>query len=401
MKKSEKKPKAVNNNVAKDYNIRVCQTGQNATPNNSGQNMHEIIRTHPGLTDEGKPFDFVVKKRVAKGIYRLQCLSAEILGTARPIEVYRAKRARGSIIKPWPSNPDDDSYCPAHWADIAIGQGACGFRCRACFLMGTRRVFCDPSRHVLYENINDYEEVVRNELARSGRNLGLGIDCSDSLLYEGVTGHARRLIPLIASKRTNPFERKLILLTKSANIHYLEGLPTANILMTFSLNPERIADLWEGKWNDGLRITPSIEDRLAASAKAQDMGFEVRWRLDPILPVSNWLDIYREFFFAAAADGHRPTRITLGTYREMQRSLLTFAAKWGLPPIQWMPVKLTKDGAHYHIPETERIDIYHHLIDVIMSAWRATGSTPTIALCKETNLVRASVGIGHNHCNCE
>jgi len=359
------------------------------------------VRTKPGLTEDGKPFDHVVKEKVARREYRLECIPAEILGTVRPMEVYRAKRAKNGIIKPWPSNRDDESYCPAHWADIAIGRGACGFRCRACFLMLTHRTFCDPSRHVLYENVDDYEQVVRKELMKPGRNLGLGIDCSDSLLYEGVIGHARRMIPLFATIKTNPFGRKLILLTKSTNIGYLEGLPTTNVLVTFSLNPEPIADLWEGKWNDGLRTTPSIKDRLTVSAKAQQMGFEVRLRVDPILPVNNWADLYHDFFINAAADGHRPTRITLGTYREMGRSLLAIAAKWGLPPMEWTPPKLTKDGMHYHLDEAERTDTYRRLADSIRVAWGRHGAVPIIALCKESKAVREAVGIVHNHCNCE
>lgn len=366
-------------------------------------NQEEIdkIGTKPGFANNGKPFDHVVMDKVAKGEYRLECIPAGILGTARPIEVYRAKRAKNNIIKPWQPSTEDKSYCPAHWADIAIGRGACGFRCRACFLMLTHRTFCDPSRHVLYENVEDYERAVRKKLIRRGPNLGLGIDCSDSLLYEGVTGHIRRLIPLFANKETNRFGRKLILLTKSTNIHYLKGLPTTNILMTFSLNPEPIADLWEGKWNDGLRITPPIRDRLAASAKAQDMGFEVRWRIDPILPVDNWAEIYRDFLFSAAGEGHKPTRITLGTYREMGRSLLTIAAKWGQLPMEFVPGELAKDGMHYHMPEQQRIEIYQQLVGFVKSAWHKTGSVPIIALCKETQSIRNALNINHNHCNCE
>jgi len=359
------------------------------------------IRTEPGLTRAGKPFNHVVNGKVGRSECRMECIPAEIVGTARPIEVYRAKRAKGNIIKPWESKAEDDSYCPAHWADIAIGRGPCGFRCRACFLILTHRTFCDPSRHVLYENIDDYEAAVRKELTKPGPNLGLGIDRSDSLLYEGVTGHARRLIPLFADKNTNPFDRKLILVTKSSNVQYLEGLPTTNVLATFSLNPEPIADLWEGKWNDGVRITPSVHERLDASRKTQQMSFEVRWRIDPILPVDNWAEIYQKFFANAATDGHQPTRITLGTYREMGRSLLTIARKWGLPPMEWTPPDLTKDGVHYHIDESERIEIYLKLTGFISDACRQSGSRPIVALCKESTAVRTAVGITHDHCNCE
>jgi hypothetical protein len=37
-----------------------------------GEEVLQQIRTEPGLTEGGKPFDHVVKKKVAKGEYRLQ-----------------------------------------------------------------------------------------------------------------------------------------------------------------------------------------------------------------------------------------------------------------------------------------------------------------------------------------
>ena len=121
-------------------------------------------------------------------------------------------------------------------------------------------------------------------------------------------------------------------------MHYLEGLPTANVAVTFSLNPEPIADLWEGKWPDTLeRITPPIQDRLEACLRAQRMGFETRWRIDPILYPPGWETMYDEFFAGAAALGLRPRYVTLGTYREKSHQLDTWREKWGLPPMEWEP----------------------------------------------------------------
>ena len=361
----------------------------------------ETIRTNPGLTNDGKPFDWYVNEKLQTGVWRLELIDKEIVGVSRPLEVIRADRNKNNIVKPWPKQDDDESYCPAHWGDIAIGRGACGFRCRACFLILTHRGFCDPSRHVLYENLDDYAEAVKKWLKKPNRrNLGLGIDCSDSLLYEGVTGHAKRLIPIFANKDTNPHGCQLILVTKSANVHYLEGLPTNNVILSMSLNPEPIADLWEGKWDDGVRITPPIEDRLIASLIGQDMGFDVRWRVDPLLPVEDWKDIYQEFFQDAAKDGHRPSRITLGTYREMARSLATLSKKWGLPEMEWSPENLTKDGSHYHLPDEVRVEIYEHLRDCIISAWNSTWHEPIVALCKESRVIRSKIGLLHDNCNC-
>jgi len=362
----------------------------------------ELIRTKPGVTAKGKPVDHYVQEMVRKGNWRLECIPAEVLGIARPVKVYRAVR-KSNLIKPWKNLADgDETYCPAHWADLAIGSGACGLRCRTCFLLLTHRIKCDPSRHVLYENVEDYKEAVMRWLRKpTRRNLGLGIDGSDSLLYEGVTGHVRRLAPLFNDPGTNPHGCKLILLTKGANVRYLEGLSPRNILLTFSLNPEAIADLWEGKWNDGVRISPSIASRLDASKKGEEMGFEVRWRIDPIFPVEGWEDIYEEFMRQAAKDGHAPTRITLGTYREMKPGLLTWARLWGLPPMEWEPPRLTKDGSHYHLSVEERIHIYSFLKQAIFEAWKSTGTVPIVALCKETKDVRIETDLLHKHCNCE
>jgi len=114
------------------------------------------IRTTPGVTSQGKSFDHLVQREVASGNWRPECVRADVLGLERPLEIYRAVR-KTNLIKPWPKSDDAESYCPAHWADLAIGRGACGFRCRACFLMLTHRLFCDPSRHVVYENVEDFE----------------------------------------------------------------------------------------------------------------------------------------------------------------------------------------------------------------------------------------------------
>ena len=131
------------------------------------------------------------------------------------------------------------------------------------------------------------------------------------------------------------------------------------------------------------------------------MGFEVRWRIDPILPVDGWQDVYREFLSDAAIAGYQPTRITLGTYREMGKSLLTIADRWGLPRMDFTPGRLMKDGMHYHLPDVQRIEIYRRLIGFIKLSWARTRRIPIIALCKETRSIREALNITHGHCNCE
>ena len=136
--------------------------------------------------------------------------------------------------------------------------------------MLTHRSMRDPLCPLIYENVEDYWTEARKWLADANRrpdqSLGVGLDSCDFLLYEGVTGHVRHLVPMFADPGLNPNGNLLVLLTKSTNVRYLEGLPTENVVVAFSLNPEPIADLWEGKWPDTReRITPPVMDRLRAS----------------------------------------------------------------------------------------------------------------------------------------
>lgn len=360
-----------------------------------------LIRTKPGKDKSGKPFDAYIQKQMSAGKLRLECIRADVLGLKRPLEVYRQKR-EAPFIKTC-DVPGDETCCPAHWADLVIGRGACGLRCRACFLMVTHRVKADPSRHILYDNLDDFEKVVRKWLKNPDRNsLGLGIDHSDSLLYEGVTGHARRLIPIFNDPKANPSGCALILLTKSTNVRYLKDLPTKNVIVTHSLNPEPIADIWEGHWPDGLRITPSINSRLADLKLAASWGFEVRWRLDPIIPVNGWEKIYGDFFKSAAKDRHRPSIITLGIYRETQRSLLTFAKNWGIQPMDWTPPeKMVKCGLYWHLPADECRKIYLTMKDLIDKAWKGRTYMPKIGVCRESKAIHQAVGTKPGQCNCE
>ena len=253
------------------------------------------------------------------------------------------------------------------------------------------------------------ERWLRDPLRKPQHTLGLGIDCSDSLLYEGVTGHARRYIPLFADPARNPKGCKLILLTKSANIQYLEGLPTKNVVVTFSLNPESVADAWEGKYEDGVRVTPPIPVRLAAARQAQDWGFETRFRVDPILPVTDWERHYQEFFAQAARSGISPSYITLGTYREKNASLDAMRKWWQLPAMEIdVRADLLREGTHNHVPASERQTLYATVNECINRAWPGLRdskgvrlSPPFVELCKETHDVRRAVGFACTaHCNC-
>jgi DNA repair photolyase len=357
------------------------------------------------LTSAGKPMDWYIQEQIASGQWREETIGTELTGLTRPITVLRAARATNLITYDW--HGDKNTFCPPMWWDLAIGSGACNFACRSCFLILTHRIKRDPMRHLLYDNVADFEKAARAWLTdrsrRKQHTLGVGIDRSDSLLYEGVTGHVRTLAPFFGSSDWNRHGNKLILLTKSANVKWLADIAPVdrqNVVISFSLNPEEIADLWEGKWPDtGERITPAIPKRLQAARLSQHLGHEVRVRLDPILTPEGWEDYYRYFVRQVKTKGIKFTYWTLGTYREKNSQLDGWRERWGLLPMEWQPGEdeMVKEGTHRHLPEARRVEIYRTVQDII----RAEFPQAKISLCKETHSIRRAVaGMCNANCNC-
>lgn len=371
---------------------------------NTPQALTEVSTVRVGKTAAGRPMDWFTNEQVHNGVWREEEIAPEISGLSRPIIIYRGSRKTNLIAYDW--HGDKQTFCPPMWWDLAIGSGACGLGCRACFLMLTHRIKRDPSRHLLYDNLDDFLHISEKWLLHPSRRrqhtLGVGIDRSDSLLYEGVIPHVRNLASLFSDPTHNPSNNKLILLTKTANTHYLADITPAlrsNIVASFSLNPETVADLWEGKWPDTLeRITPSISRRLEAVKYAQDLGFEVRVRVDPILTPDNWEEQYASFIADIKNKGIKFRYWTLGTYREKNTQLDAWRERWGLPAMEWQPSEneLFQDGTHRHLPEERRVAIYKKVASLILNEF----PTARISLCKETHTVRKALALCNADCNC-
>ena len=372
-----------------------------------GKSQEQLIKPQTRQvrqTAAGRSISWFVDEQVNSGVWREEEIAPEVSGLTRPLTVYRAPRKTNLIVYDW--HGDKQTFCPPMWWDLAIGSGACGLGCRSCFLMLTHRIKRDPSRHLLYDNLDDFvhaaEKWLSDPVRRRQHTLGVGIDRSDSLLYAGVVQHVRSLAPLFSDPQHNVCGNKLILLTKTANTHYLADITPShrsNVVASFSLNPEPIADLWEGKWPDtGERITPSISKRLEAVKYAQDSGFEVRVRVDPILTPDGWEEYYAAFVAEVKSMHINFHYWTLGTYREKNAQLDGWRERWGLLPMEWQPGddELVKDGTHRHLPEAHRIEIYTKVRDIIQREFPRA----RVSLCKETHSVRRAVALCNADCNC-
>ena len=84
---------------------------------------------------------------------------------------------------------------------------------------------------------------------------------------------------------------KILFLTKAGKqcIWPLTSDPslTKIVVASFSINPSRVAELFE-------KGAAKVEDRLEATRKLQEYGYEIRLRIDPIIPISTWREDYHK-----------------------------------------------------------------------------------------------------------
>jgi len=137
---------------------------------------------------------------------------------------------------------------------------------------------------------------------------------------------------------------------------------------------------------------------LEAVKYAQDSGFEVRVRVDPILTPDGWEEYYAAFVAEVKSMHINFHYWTLGTYREKNAQLDGWRERWGLLPMEWQPGddELVKDGTHRHLPEAHRIEIYTKVRDIIQREFPRA----RVSLCKETHSVRRAVALCNADCNC-
>ncbi|MEM3828367.1 MAG: hypothetical protein QXP36_04010 [Conexivisphaerales archaeon] len=168
---------------------------------------------------------------------------------------------------------------------------------------------------------------------------------------------------------------KLLFLTK-AGINNVPRIllddPSLNriIVMSHSLNPKPIIERFE-------KGTASLEDRLEAARNLQEAGYEVRLRIDPIIPIEDWPILYSELIEMIFEKYNlKPERITLGSLRGLKKTLLYAKDK------DWTRYlnKHEKTGWGLKIKKDLRLSLYSRIIQDI----RKHGFNGYVSLCKET-----------------
>ncbi|UCG70506.1 MAG: radical SAM protein [Thermoplasmata archaeon] len=274
----------------------------------------------------------------------------------------------------------NDVWCP-HFIEFKWANG-CNFDCSWCYLNGTLRFRpMGKGPYVKYpdkikQHLREYLiQVTKPTLLNSG-------ELSDSLVNDG-NGFSlcKDIIPIFKTQNTH----KLLILTKSSNVRKIIKTNSQNhVIVSFSVNSFDVSEKWEKK-------APSPEKRIEAAKKLYDEGYEVRLRIDPIVPVEDWKEEYLElvdFIFSNL----EPERITVGSLRGLQSTINNSKDR------SWIKYLEERSNWGLKVSYDKRLEIYRTLIKYLRKEY----NYKDIGLCKETLEIWEKLGRNYLKlkCNC-
>ncbi len=290
----------------------------------------------------------------------------------------------GSIITRFDKTPlprkAADVICP-HFVELKWAYG-CPFDCSWCYLKGTFRFKPDGLKPVIKDmnkvglHVKAFlDEVKEPEILNTG-------EIADSLMKEnGSNAFSKFIIPMFESQN----KHKVLFVTKSNNIkNLLEINPHNQVIVSFSLNALPVVELWEKR-------APGLLDRMKAAEKLHKSGYEVRIRIDPMVPIDNWEKLYQDLIDRIFAR-FRPERITFGSLRGLQSTIN------GTKDKSWVHYLKETSNWGKKIDFTTRLSMYSSVIDYLKKKHKYN----RVAFCKETKAIWHKLGMNYKNirCNC-
>lgn len=155
-------------------------------------------------------------------------------------------------------------------------------------------------------------------------------------------------------------------------------------IISFSLNADEVAKKWE-------KGAPAVDRRIAAGRELAEAGYEVRIRIDPIVPVldceKHYTSVIDQIF-----DSFVPSRITLGSLRGLQSTVN------GCTDRSWLEYLKESSNWGKKIEFETRYELYAAIIGRLKESY----DYGSVALCKETVAMWSRLGMDYRKikCNC-
>ena len=279
-----------------------------------------------------------------------------------------------------------DIVCP-HFYILAWARG-CPFQCAWCYLQGTYRIQ-GKQPHFYPRSEVDHSIKLFNKKVKEPQLLNSGELC-DSLMGEHLKPPFTHWILSRVAGVTSL--HKVLFLFKMTTVEnivkhsdiYPDTWKKAAIF-SWSLNADSVAKRWEHE-------APPVKHRIEAARKVAEAGYEVRIRIDPIIPgfITEYWDLIDTFL-----DSLTPSRITLGSLRGLRSTISAAIDK------SWVSYLSEKSDWGLKVPFSTRLTMYSAIINHLRDTH---GYRQPIALCKETfdiwDKLRWMLGMRPSECLC-
>jgi len=296
---------------------------------------------------------------------------------------------RGSFIKQY-RGPDEDSgiVCFKFW-ELVVAAG-CVYRCSYCFLQAVPSfVFGHYNlMGTIFSNWKQMIEETEKWLEWPTPRMLLIGELQDGLVFDGVykkyAGQSitEMLIPLFAQQKRH----RMIFLTKSVMTQFAKKLPpTDRVVFSWSVNSEEVGK----KWEIG---TPPPSKRFQAAQEMKELGWPVRFRLDPMVSYDGWESGYAWAIDQINAIG--PEMVTIGALRA-SNTLQAHTARNGRDASIFDKLS-EKDpsGFKYRLPFETQVKLFKFAVN------RLDRKKIGVALCKEDMSLWKAIGLKFEGCHC-
>jgi spore photoproduct lyase len=290
----------------------------------------------------------------------------------------------GSVIVRFDRTPvaetADDILCP-HFLELKWATG-CPFACAWCYLQGTFRFLPYRTKPRVKDVARTTKHLLEFLAGDSRREILNAGELSDALVGER---NGQSLVRLLDGVMPRGTPHRVLLVTKSDWVENLLQVARPELfIVSFSINAPPVARRWE-------KGAPDPIARLDAAARLAAAGYEVRLRVDPLVPVPEWQDAY-DHLLRAIFKRLVPSRITLGSLRGLQSTINNARDK------SWTEFLSERSRWGRRMAASLRGNMFEHVLTRLRDDWAYS----SVALCKEPVGMWEHLGLDwHNvHCNC-